>query len=389
MRAADNLSVLHIFRYFRPDFTGEGLYFEKIEPLFLAEGLRSTTLVLRTPSPTNERGFREARAGVYYLTKRALGEKWLPLKLLCWMLLNAWRYRVVHFHTHGDRYFLSKLLLRLLGRRIVQSCTLDDSPGDLLQSYDPSYRPMIVALLRLVHVYVVISPRLLQSAVGIVPPDRLRLIPQGVLQQNIVTKSRRDDIRAELGFASEDVLALSVGGIVERKDPMFLVEAMPRLRAAIPRLKLVLVGPTLDKEYAARVVARAQQLGVADRVSFVGYRDDPSPYYAISDIFVFASRLEGFGNVLVEAMAHGLPVVSRLLPGVTDSFITSGKTGFLFGDENEYCAQVERLSGDTDLRDAIAAEARRYVEENLSLAKIAGIYCAIYAELAHHRPVGR
>jgi teichuronic acid biosynthesis glycosyltransferase TuaC len=379
-QAARTLSVLHVFRYFRPDFTGEGLYFEKIVPLLSSGGVSNSVLVLTAAKAkaVKETSIATGALPIECLGQPGFGALAVSLSLFWWAIRHSRQYQVVHFHTHGDRYFVGKIAMRLLGCRIVQSCTLDDSPPELVASYNRAFRPLVAMLLRVIDLFIVISPRLREAALSMLPSDRVRFIPQGVALPPLPTQSR-DGLRAELGFAVDDVLLLFVGALIERKGVLFLIEMMPRLRAKTPDIKLILVGPAFEDEYRARIAARVAQLGLADCVHIIGYLDDPSPYYRISDIFVFASYEEGLPNVLIEAMAYRLPVVARLLPGVSDYIIHSGITGFLFSDPDEYCALIERLAADLCLRDSIGKAARAHVEQKFDLVEIAAKYRCAYA----------
>ncbi len=388
-RPGAKLPVLHVFSYFRPDFTGEGLYFEKIAPLLSRGGIVNSVLVLATVDKQKNRATDSVSgAPVEYLAKAEVGALSISTTLLKWAIRHAREYRVAHFHSHVDRYFLGKIALRLLGCRIVQSCTLDDSPSEIVASYSRPFRSVVAILLRVVNLFIVISPRMLNSRPIVLPRDRVRFIPQGVALPPAATESR-EAARVELGFAADDVLLLFVGAVTHRKNVLFLLEAMPRLRRAIPRLKLVVVGPILEEEYGARIGARIAELDLNDCVRLMGYTDNPGRYFRVCDIFVFASRQEGFGNVIIEAMAHRLPVVSRLLPGVTDYIISPGDTGFLFSNADEYCTSVERLAADPDLRQSIGNAARVRVEQKFDLLKIASEYLSTYSFVARQSKVGR
>ncbi len=150
--------------------------------------------------------------------------------------------------------------------------------------------------------------------------------------------------------------------------------ALQRGLPAAARTQLVIVGPDLEDAYAAQV--RAKAAGAA--VYFAGYTNDPAPWYAAADIFVFASHAEGFGNVLLEAMAHGLPVVSRRLAGVTDAFIDDGRTGLLFDTDAELRAAVLRLAADPGLRAALGTAAAAVARADYALPDIAARYVALY-----------
>jgi hypothetical protein len=283
----------------------------------------------------------------------------------------------VHVRTHADWYFVSYALARLFGRRLVLSATLDDSLPGLVANYRERLRPMAQRAFGLFHAFVGISPKLHAETRQMAPAERCHLIPCGITAPAQPPEARAR-IRALIGAAPGDPVLLFVGGLVERKDPLFLIEALPRLREAHPGLRLMLVGPPLDPDYVAGLHETAARLGVADAVFFAGEQRDPHPWFAAADILVFASRLEGFGTVVPEGMAHGLPVVVRRLPGVNDSFVFEGRTGYLFDDTEGFVAAVGRLAGDPALRRRIGAAARDFANEQFGMRGIAARYLDVY-----------
>ncbi len=113
---------------------------------------------------------------------------------------------------------------------------------------------------------------------------------------------------AELKARPDTLLA--VGRFVLEKDFITLVRAFARLNR--PNANLVILGKGPDK---AKIKAEIKRLGIGDRVSLPGYSKEPWAYYASAKCFVMSSNSEPFGNVIVEAMAHGLPVVSTACSG--------------------------------------------------------------------------
>jgi glycosyltransferase involved in cell wall biosynthesis len=103
---------------------------------------------------------------------------------------------------------------------------------------------------------------------------------------------------------------LSIGRLVAQKRHDLLVRALARIRVQRPA-ELTILG---RGELEGDLRALAESLGVADHVHFPGFVTDTTRYLAASDIFVLASDFEGFGNVIVEALGHGLPVVCTDAP---------------------------------------------------------------------------
>ena len=369
--AATPVKVLHMFKYFRPDFTGDGIYFEKLIPLLERRGIRNDVTAEITRADSGNGGKTTAR--LFGCGRMAAFN---PL-LLLWFLVNAWRYDVVHMHSAIDRYFVYHMIARFFGCRVVQSCTLDDGLGSLVGGYRPAYRNVIRRLCGLIDDVVAISPRLYRDTLTVTAAARTHLIPQGVALPRLDRSDDRAAARARFAFAPDDVVMLFVGGLCPRKDVRFLVENHP---TDIPNLQLLLVGPTLDDAYVAGLREAIARSPAAERITLVGYLDDPTPAYRAADAFVFASHAEGCPNVLLEAMAHGLPVISRNLNGTTDSVIDHGSSGVLFGTPEQYRSAVRRLAFNRDERTAMGAAARRSAEIAFDIEVIASRYSALYAK---------
>ena len=365
--SASPVIVLHVFKYFRPDFTGDGLYLEKLIPLLERHGVENEVIAETTRPIPGAIGAR--------LFGRGGSRLFNPLMFL-WFLVNAWRFDVVHFHSAVDRHFLYHLIARIFGCRVVQSCTLDDGLGSLVRGYRPAYRRIARRLSLLIDDVVAISPQLHQDSLEVVPPSRVHLIPQGVAIPD-PDPAARSEARRRFGFTGADTVLLFVGGLCARKDVKFLVENHP---PELGRLHLLLVGPVLEPAYAEDLRAAIAAHPAARRIHIAGYMNDPSSAYRAADIFVFASQREGFGNVLLEAMAQGLPVICRRLPGITDSFIEHGRTGELFDTAPEYRDAVRRHAADPAARARLGDAARRAVALGYDLRTIAARYAILYGK---------
>jgi glycosyltransferase involved in cell wall biosynthesis len=293
-------------------------------------------------------------------------------------------YDVVHLHAQIDRFFLPQMIARLAGRRVIQSCTLADGMGHVLDSYRRGKRLVRQLLRATIDAAVTISPALRDDSLRVLPPERVVLIPQGVfIPTDDAPADARAAARARWGIDPTDCVLLFVGGLCARKGVRTLVDAMPGLLADNPTLRLLIVGPDLEPEYAAGLRAAAAPLGGA--VIFTGFQDRPGDFYRFADIFVFASHQEGFGNVLLEAMAARLPVICRRLPGVTDWILGAGALGLLFVADTEYPALVRRLATDPAARRSLGASGREAVKRRFEMGAVAARYARLYegATIAH------
>jgi len=118
--------------------------------------------------------------------------------------------------------------------------------------------------------------------------------------------------------ANAGVVLLSVGNLIHRKGHDLLVEALARLTDL--RWSCRIVGSLdHDPEYARRLARQIAGHGLQRRIHLLGARRDLDPLYAAADLFVLASRHEGYGMVFAEAMRHGLPVIATTAGAIPEA----------------------------------------------------------------------
>jgi glycosyltransferase involved in cell wall biosynthesis len=130
-----------------------------------------------------------------------------------------------------------------------------------------------------------------------------------------VTEERKLELRHQLGFDQRTRVLLCVGRLSHEKGHGDLVRAFPKTRELVANspLHLVLVGEGPERP---RIEELCRSLNLTDAVTLAGQQDDINPYYAIADVFLLPSLTEGCPNVLLEAMAAGVPVVATAVGGV-------------------------------------------------------------------------
>jgi glycosyltransferase involved in cell wall biosynthesis len=374
----EQVRILHVFRFFRPKFTGEGIFLERLAPHFGRARPDVIHDVLVTVTPEPKGGMTLPHLGeIHYLSKTESRDGASQSAIIGWMARHGRRYAVVHHHTHADRTLLGSWLMKLKGRRSVQSATLDDSVKGLLQTYRPLFRPLVRILFSAIDRFVAISPKLFSENNLFVPAGKSVLIPIGIVIPQLQAGDRAL-ARRKLAIPDSALVLVSVGGLCARKDQMTLVKHMPDLVARWPDILLLLVGPPLEPDYCEAMEEFVARHGLKDHVRFAGYAETPWDYYKAADIMVFASREEGFGTVVIEAMAHRLPVVARRLPGVNDAFVAEGETGYLFERDEDYAARTGALLGDEALRRRMGSAGRAFVAAHYDIERVAARYLDVY-----------
>jgi glycosyltransferase involved in cell wall biosynthesis len=164
------------------------------------------------------------------------------------------------------------------------------------------------------------------------------------------------ELRRTLGWSPEDVVITYVSRIAPEKNVDYLADAFAIVAARRPEVRILLVGDGPSRP------ALEQRIGAFAR--FAGYRqgEDLADHYATSDIFAFSSLTETFGNVVLEAMASGLPVVAVRAGGVGET-VRSGETGILVEPSEPPAALASalvRLIEEPAQRRTMAEAARTY-----------------------------
>jgi 1,2-diacylglycerol 3-alpha-glucosyltransferase len=186
--------------------------------------------------------------------------------------------------------------------------------------------------------------------------------------------------RAEQGLPADRPLVTYVGRVAHEKNIEFLVKVFAEVRRDIPTALFVIAGEGPAREPLRQLVAR---MGLSDSVRFVGYLDRNTSLldcYAAADVFVFASRTETQGLVLLEAMAQGTAVVSTAELGT--KFVLKPGCGALVVPEQkkEFAAAVAKVLQDKPLRDELRIRGRAYAQtwsSRLLAQRLAEIYRGI------------
>lgn len=217
---------------------------------------------------------------------------------------------------------------------------------------------------------------------GIVPPEKARVVPNGIRVEQFQPASagHRLRVRQALGLAPQTRLIGSVGRLNWTKDQASLIRAFGMLRQRVADAVLVLIG---DGELRAELEQCAAAEGVGDRVRFLGDRSDVRDLLPGLDLFALSSLSEGYSMALLEACASALPIVATAVggngeivrDGISGRLVPAGDTAALAG------AMIALLEAPSSAW-ALGAQARAWVEAEGSLESMAARYAALYGDAA-------
>ncbi|NJL14589.1 MAG: glycosyltransferase family 4 protein [Microscillaceae bacterium] len=177
----------------------------------------------------------------------------------------------------------------------------------------------------------------------------------------------RQQARAKYGILEGETILISVGGCIETKNQIDIIKALPLILEKHPLVRYFLLG---DGALRPKYQAMAEELGLAEKIVFVGNTTEVRHYLIASDIYVMPSKYEGLSISLLEACYCGLSSVIYDNWGLKDLVIHQ-KTGLIV--PNNYIKLAEaiiKLTDNPQMRKSMGMNAREFVMENYEIKKI-------------------
>lgn len=275
----------------------------------------------------------------------------------------------------------------LLGRWLGVPTTVTLRGTESRHARDPVLRKRLERCFRQAQRIFSVSDSLRQLAVSLgAPPQRTLVVGNGVDLARFHPLNQSEQ-RRQFGLAVGAQVLITVGGLVERKGFHRVIELLPALRRRFGDLQyLVVGGPSPEGDWTDRLRSQVASLGLESCVRFCGAvePDRLASYLSAADLFVLATSNEGWANVLLEAMACGLPVVTTRVGGNAE-VVSRDDLGLLvpFGDTSALQQAIESAL----LRDWDRAAIRAYAQQNTWDARVDVLeqqFCSLHAE---HRRV--
>jgi glycosyltransferase involved in cell wall biosynthesis len=259
---------------------------------------------------------------------------------------------LIHAHTIMPDGFAAIMFGRKFNLPVI--CTVHGSDVNIYPARSLATRWATKWGLGRVGRLIAVSEHLKANIFRLVGHRQVEVVPNGA-DSDVFNSVSKDQARAKLGLPLQQEILLFVGRLVEIKEIPVLLEAVRRLSRS--NMHLYLVG---DGELKGQLMATAQQLGVAERCSFVGSRshEEIPLWLSAADCFVLCSRMEGSPTVLPEAMMCGVPIVATAVGGIPE-IITHRETGLLVstGDSVALGEAINLLLTDKMLAAGVARRA--------------------------------
>ncbi len=234
---------------------------------------------------------------------------------------------------------------------------------------------------RIFHQFVAISKHMRRFSEELerIDPDKIRTVHYGLDLPTAATVDLRADLHGEFNLEPGPVL-ICVARLVPQKGHIHLLRALALVREEVPAVRLVLLG---DGTIRADLEQIVRDLGLQANVCFAGWRTDTARLLGGADIFVLPSLWEGFGLVLLEAMAASLPIVASKV-GAIPEIVADNESGLLVrpGAEEALARALIKLLASPAVRTWMGTHGRRRLEQEFSVSKMVQAIETIYNQLA-------
>ena len=288
-------------------------------------------------------------------------------RLLSVLARERSKYSIIHCPTFSHLSGLAVLAGRILRRPTLLRVATENDVREFAEGRHWKYRLFF---------------RLLRGATSVIAPSaaiRNELLRAGFSSERVVCLGNAVDVnrfrpvtagekakaKKALGLPAETPVIGTVARLVQRKGIDVLLRAFAVV-AHHHQAHLVIVG---DGPLGDELRALARELNIADSISWLGFQADPVKWLQAMDVFALPSRLEGSPNVILEAMAMGLPIVATNIGGVVD-LVEQGRNGFLLppDDQEALAVMLNRLLGNPSLRADLSCRSRKRAVETFSLS---------------------
>jgi glycosyltransferase involved in cell wall biosynthesis len=230
------------------------------------------------------------------------------------------------------------------------------------------------------------SERSFLESSGVVKPGQITVLGAGSIggvdlkkfnSRNYSTKK----IREELKIAIEDIVIIFIGRVVRDKGIFELVEAFGLLSKEYTNIHLLIVGP--DEEGISSTLLDSSYLNT-NKITIVGYVRNPEKYLSAANLLCLPSHREGFGMVVLEAAAMGIPAIGSNIYGISDAILDK-ETGLLFhkGSVQSLAESIKNIIDDDELRLNLGHAAHVNVQKNFDADKVVISYVNFIREVVN------
>jgi glycosyltransferase involved in cell wall biosynthesis len=366
-----DMHVLHVE-------TGQQVHGVAHQVLHLIDGLRAIGVGGSLVCPAGSTIAIAARArGIPVLPIRMRGDWDVTAIFRMYRLARRARPSIIHIHSQVGAKTHWAIAARLAGVPAILSRRSESSDSRLF-GRSLKYWPYRLIVAQSEN----IGSQLIEEGIA---DERLRFVSRGVDAAACQTGWSRNKYLKEFGLQPDDFVIGVVAPLIATKGHRYLLDALPRIRAAHSGARVLLFGEGPLEDRLRKSVSR---LGLDDIVKFAGYRIDLLEFIGHTQLMIHPSVREGLGTSLLEAQAAGVPVIGFRISGMSE-LIAHEESGLLVPprDSKALAAAAVRLIYNPKRLRTLSANASRWVAEEHSLQRMVQGHLNVYQELVEMNPV--
>jgi glycosyltransferase involved in cell wall biosynthesis len=292
-------------------------------------------------------------------------------------------YDILHAHLAFSPAVAAAVAGKLLGTRVIVKFGNSDAFGDIQRSQKTWRGRLRLSILRRWTDVCIALDAMMENEIltaGFLRERVIRMDNAIDAQQFVPCLDKSSAKKAFDMLALENkVVALYVGRLTSQKALPVLLHAMQRALLAAPNLHLLMLGQGEEED---ALIGLADELGLQQNVTFVGYIDDVRPYLNVADLFVLPSLAEGVSNSLLEAMSCGLACIATQVGGIAE-VLSDGDCGLLVppGNIEALANCLIRLSSNSNERIQLGTKARQRILARYDIRIVGSRYQHLYQRL--------
>ncbi|WP_029149006.1 glycosyltransferase family 4 protein [Methylophilus sp. 5] len=385
--------ILMVSMFFPPTFGGASVQSLRLAKELIKQGCQVEFLSDNATKPTI---YNDQYDGVVVTRLRTYSENLhsklreliFSIKLIKFLLFRP-DLKIVHFHAIRGLELLTFPIIRLMGKKVILKLTLVGVDDPLAFKRRKLLSPLFMWGLRSANHMIAISEELRQRSYQAGFDDQVvKKIFNGFDEENffIPDAAQKAALRAQLAIPTNAPVFLSVGKVEHRKGYDLLLQAFVDIQKHMPEAALVVVGPDNVESNSYYLSLQAfiakHQL---HNIHFVGRQYNVHEFTKASDYFLFCSRQEGFGTVMIEAMACGLPTIAMNIQGVTEDIVSDNRIGVINYSHNPAEFAQQALSLIKEAKQENIQAAVKTLSEKFSISNIAKSYIHLYRQLSDNK----
>ncbi|OCA90909.1 N-acetyl-alpha-D-glucosaminyl L-malate synthase BshA [Bacillus sp. FJAT-27225] len=284
---------------------------------------------------------------------------------------------LLHVHYAIPHAVCAILARQMSGRDLKVMTTLHGTDITVLGN-DPSLADAIKFGIEKSDIVTAVSNSLVSQTMELIHPDKEIETVYNFIDERVYLRRADLELKKKLKVDESEKVVIHVSNFRTVKRVPDVIRTFAKIAEAMPA-KLLLIGDGPEKRNVTRLVA---ELGLRDKVLFLGKQDNVEELYSISDLMLLLSEKESFGLVALEAMACGVPCIGTDIGGIPE-VIRDGITGFIcpLGDIEAISENAIALLSDPELHQRFSKKAASDTKERFNADRIVGEYETLYYKL--------